>query len=112
MNLPSLLFTTGPCPMRNVKFLSPSIVKDINAATWQICSDTCHEFPGCNFWQYDSQDKSKKCLLISDYFDIDSSSTHLLGQSKSRMNSFFYQKSTIFSHMQCEDFVNMILDLD
>ena len=110
MNLPSLLFTTGPCPMRNVKFLSPSIVKDINAATWQICSDTCHEFPGCNFWQYDSQGKSKKCLLISDYFDIDSSSTHLLGQSKSR--TVFFQKSILFLHFLWADFENAILDLD
>ena len=108
MNLPSLLFTTGPCPMRNVKFLSPSIVKDINAATWQICSDTCHEFPGCNFWQYDSQ--SKKCLLISDYFDIDSSSTHLLGQFKSR--KVFFQKSILFLHFLWADFENTILDLD
>ena len=96
--------------MRKVKFQYEHVVREINAERWQICSNTCPEVPGCNFWQFDSQ--SKKCKLIDDYFDIGSSATHLLGQSKSRMNSFFYQKSTVFSHMQCEDFVNMILDLD
>ena len=85
--------------MRKVKFLSPSIVNDINAATWQICSTECSKDARCNFWQYDSQ--GKKCLLISDYFDIDQSSTHLLGQSKSCMNSFF--KNPFFSHLDSLD---------
>ena len=68
--------------MRKVKFLSPDTVSTIDATSWQKCSESCPQTKNCNFWHYDTL--GKKCELIRDYFDIDTSSTHLLGKSKSR----------------------------
>ena len=85
--------------MRKVKFQYEHVVREINAERWQICSNTCPEVPGCNFWQFDSQ--SKKCKLIDDYFDIGSSATHLLGQSKSRIVVFQNTLSVLLTFYMC-----------